>query len=319
MEVKVGLFVFVGLVLLAVLLIQFSKGTSIFSGTYQVRMTAPNVGGLKLRASVLLAGVIVGDVSDIQLAPDGKSVAIILKIYKNVTIYSDAHFVIETAGFLGDQFVAVIPTQNQGPVLANGSQVDCEPPFDLQLIARSAAGFVQRTDDTVKKIEDSVSKLQKAVLNDQTLSNLSLTIDNLRVASDRIAGAAGNIDSLVATNSGQLSLAVSNVVLFSQQLDGVADGARNILATNGATISGAMTNLENTTATLQGIAEDMRAGKGLAGTVLENDELASNVQITVNNLAITSSNLNKLGLWHVLWRHDEARTNASPKGSRGTE
>ena len=33
LESKVGLFVFVGLVLLAVLLIQFSKGTSLIHGT----------------------------------------------------------------------------------------------------------------------------------------------------------------------------------------------------------------------------------------------------------------------------------------------
>ena len=45
LETKVGLFVFVGLVLLAVLLIQFSKGTSIFRGTYELRLHASNVGG----------------------------------------------------------------------------------------------------------------------------------------------------------------------------------------------------------------------------------------------------------------------------------
>ena len=46
LETKVGLFVFVGLVLLAVLLIQFSKGTSLFRGTYELRLHASNVGGL---------------------------------------------------------------------------------------------------------------------------------------------------------------------------------------------------------------------------------------------------------------------------------
>ncbi len=50
LETKVGLFVFIGLVLLAVLLIQFSKGTSLFRGTYDLRLHARNVGGLKPRA-----------------------------------------------------------------------------------------------------------------------------------------------------------------------------------------------------------------------------------------------------------------------------
>ena len=46
LETKVGLFVFIGLALLAVLLIQFSKGTSLFSRTYELRLHAGNVGGL---------------------------------------------------------------------------------------------------------------------------------------------------------------------------------------------------------------------------------------------------------------------------------
>ncbi len=114
LETKVGLFVFIGLVLLAVLLIQFSKGTSVFHGTYELRLHASNVGGLKPRAAVLLAGVQIGSVSDIQLADDGKSVTIFLKIYKKYKIYSDSRFVIEQSGFLGDQYVSVDFGEQQG-------------------------------------------------------------------------------------------------------------------------------------------------------------------------------------------------------------
>lgn len=313
LEMKVGLFVFIGLILLAVLVIWFSKGTSVFKGTYTVRMSAANVGGLKPRASVLLAGVIVGAVSDIQLMPDGKSVTIYLKIYNDVKIYGDAHFMIETAGFLGDQFVAIIPTDNAKPPLVDGAEVNCEPPFDLQLVARSAAGFIQRTDQTVKKIEDSVAKLQSTVLNDRTLTNLSATVDNLRSASEEMDGAISNVKALVATNGEQVNLAMSNVVYFSQQLNQLADNAQGILATNGVAISGAVTNLQDTTETLKQIADDMHQGKGLAGTILENEQMAENVQTTVNNLAIVSSNLNTLGLWHILWRHEPPRTNAASR------
>lgn len=311
LEYKVGLFVFIGLALLAVLLIQFSKGTSVFLGTYSLRLHAANVGGLKLRASVLLAGVNVGDVSDIQLQPDGKSVTIILKIYKGVKIYHDARFVIEQAGFLGDNYVAVIPTDNQEPVLASGADVDCEPPFDLQAVARSVTGFIQRVDDTVRKIEDTVTQLQNTVLNQQTMTNLSVTISNLRTASDQVAIAVANIDALVATNRGQVSFAISNVVYFSEDLTQLASNANSILATNGTGLSLAVSNIEDATATLKQIADDMHAGKGAAGTILENQELATNVQATVNNLAIATSNLNQLGLWGFLWHHqgEPARTN----------
>ncbi len=313
LEVKVGLFVFVGLVLLAVLLIQFSKGTSVFRGTYTLHMVAPNVGGLKQRASVLLAGVNVGAVSDIQLAPDGKSVTILLRIYNGVKIYHDANFIIETAGFLGDQYIAIVPTANQGELLQDGDQINCEAPFDMQAVARSAAGFIQRVDDTVRKIEDSVSQLQKTVLNQQTMTNLSIAVANLRSASDKVSGTLGNIDTLVATNGGQIDLAVSNVVCFSQQLTQLADNANGIIATNGVAISGAVSNLQATSETLKEISYDMHEGKGLAGTILENREFATNVQTTVDNLAVASSNLNQFGLWHVLFHHEPPPKSAHEK------
>src|SRR5271170_835948 len=128
LEIKVGSFVLIGLALLAVLIIQFSKGTSVFRGTYDLRLHANNVGGLKPRAGVLLAGVQVGSVSDIKLADDGKSVTILLKIYKEFKIYHDARFVIEQAGFLGDQYVSVIPTTNSPPLLQDGADVPCQEP-----------------------------------------------------------------------------------------------------------------------------------------------------------------------------------------------
>src|SRR2546426_3335593 len=112
LESKVGLFVFIGLVLLAVLLLQFSKGTTFFRPTYKLLLRAGDVGGLKTRASVLMAGVQVGSVADIKLGPQGTNVTITLKIYSQYEIHKDARFLIEQSGFLGDKYVAIMPTKN---------------------------------------------------------------------------------------------------------------------------------------------------------------------------------------------------------------
>ena len=103
LEGKVGLFVFIGLALLAALLIQFSKGTTFFRHTYNILLRAPSVGGLKARAGVLMSGVQVGTVSDIKLGPQGTNVTLTLKIYGQYEIHKDAMFLIEQSGFLGDQ------------------------------------------------------------------------------------------------------------------------------------------------------------------------------------------------------------------------
>lgn len=315
LEIKVGLFVLIGLVLLAVLVIQFSKGTSLFHGTYSLRLHATNVGGLKLRASVLVSGVPVGSVSDIQLAPDGKSVTILLKIYKQFKIYSDARFVIEQSGFLGDQYVAVIPTANQGPLLKDGDEVICEAPFNLQEVARSAAGFIQRIDETARKLNDAVDDVRRVVLNGQTLTNFADVVGNLRTVSEQALNTVNDVNMLIVTNGTQINLAVSNILFFSQQLTLLATNADSILATNGPEINLAVKNVESSTEVLKQLMNDLQSGKGLAGAVLQDQELATNVQAIANNLAIATSNLNRLGLWHFLWHHELPPTNDPPSSA----
>jgi phospholipid/cholesterol/gamma-HCH transport system substrate-binding protein len=310
LELKVGLFVFIGLALLAVAVIQFSKGTSLFHGTYELRLHAVNVGGLKPRAGVLLAGVQVGSVSDIKLSDDGKSVTIFLKIYKEFKIYGDARFVIEQSGFLGDQFVSVIPTANQKPELQNGADVECQEPFNLQEVARAASGFVQRMDETAKKLDDSVSELQRVVLNEQTLTNFSVAVGNLRSITEQAMGTINDINALIVTNGSQAGIAVSNAVVFSRQLMGLASSADGILATNGADISAAVKNIKSSTEILTNLMAGLQSGKGLAGTILQNEQLATNVQTIANNLSITTSNLNQRGLWGILWAHKPAGASA---------
>jgi phospholipid/cholesterol/gamma-HCH transport system substrate-binding protein len=309
LEIKVGLFVFIGLALLAALLIQFSKSTSLWRGSYELHLRAANVGGIKQRAGVLLAGVQVGSVAAIRLAPDGKSVTIDLKIYNEFPIYHDARFVIEQSGFLGDQYISVIPMANTPPMLANNDTVDCQSPFNLQQVARDAAGFIQRMDETAKKLDESVTDLRTQVLNAQTLAGFGAAITNMKAFTAQALDTVRDINAIIDTNGAQVGLAASNAVLFSTELLQLADSARAALATNSANIGAATKNFTDTSAVLKQLAADLQAGKGLAGTVLQNQELATNVQAIAANLSITSSNLNRLGLWGIMWSHNPTSTN----------
>jgi ABC-type transporter Mla subunit MlaD len=304
LESKVGLFVFIGLALLAVLLIQFSKGTSLFRGTYTLKLHASNIGGLKPKSSVLLAGVSVGSVHHIQLDSSGTNVTILLQIYKDYPIYHDARFVIEQSGFLGDQYVSVVPTTNTPPILADGADVECQEPFNLQEVARGAAGFVQRLDETAKKLDASVTDLRARVLNAQTLASFGNSITNLQVFTEQAVDAVHGINSIIGTNGVQVGTAVSNLVVFSSQLNRLGDSASDILATNGANLTAATKNIRQ-------ITDNVQAGNGLVGTLLQNPQVSTNVQLLAENLSIASSNLNRYGLWHFLWSHPPPDTNAA--------
>jgi phospholipid/cholesterol/gamma-HCH transport system substrate-binding protein len=309
LEWKVGLFVFVALVLLGALLIEFSKGLTLFRKTYDIYLRAANVGGLKTRASVLMSGVQIGTVSDIRLAPDGKTVTIILRIYQDYQIHKDATFAIEQSGFLGDNYVAIIPTKNEGDIYHNQETAEAEPPFNLQQFTRTATGFITRIDDTVKRLNDALVDVSRIVLNPETLTNLSEAVSNLRDFSDRALMAANNFNVILATNGPSLAYAGSNLVAFTDGLNHFSDGLNNLLATNTPDINQVVKNIESSSEVLKSLLNDVQAGKGLAGDLLKNEEIATNVSQIVSNLSMTSSNLNRLGLWGILWQHKPPKTN----------
>jgi phospholipid/cholesterol/gamma-HCH transport system substrate-binding protein len=311
LEWKVGLFVFIGLVLLAALLLAFSKGLTFFRPHYDILLNAATVSGLKPRAQVLMSGVQVGTVSDIQLSPDGKSVNIDLRIYQQYHIYKDARFVIEASGFLGDQYVAILPTKNEGPVFGpGGGAAKAEAPLDMQEMARSAAGFLVHIDSAATNINNALSDARRTVLSAQALTNLSATFDNFHRASERAQFIVDNVNALVESNRPSITVSVSNLLYFSDQINQAASAVRELVATNSPEIDAAVKNIESSTATLKALLEGVQEGKGLAGKLLENEQVAANVTRIVDNLSITTSNLNRLGLWRILWRPKTPGTNA---------
>jgi phospholipid/cholesterol/gamma-HCH transport system substrate-binding protein len=313
MERKVGLFMVVGLVLLAVLLVIFSKGGAQFSAGYELRLRSSNVGPIQAGAAVLMAGYPVGKVSKLTLSANGQFVTLTLKINNEYQIRTNSVFTIEQSGFLGDQFVAIYPNTNvDATVLPPGAEVSCPPPFNLQQTARDASSFIRRIDETADRLNTAIVDVRRDVLNDETLTNFAVGVKNMRTASERALGIVDEIDTLIASNSPAVSVSASNFIVLSDQLNQFASNLSGLLATNGEDISVAVKNIESSTAALKNILEEAQAGKGLAGTLLRNDRLATNVTEIANNLSITTSNLNRLGLWGILWSHKPPRTNPPP-------
>lgn len=307
LELKVGVFVLVCLFLAALLMLQFGKGTTFFRPTYQILLNAKNVGGLKARASVLVAGVQVGTVTKNQLSEDGKSVTITLKIFGEFKIYPDARFVIEQSGFLGDQYVAVYPTANEGEPMHEGSLATAREPFNLQEAAQSAKGFIDGVNATARKLDAAVDDIRRLVLNETTLSNLAVSVTNLRQVTEEARATVTEVRQLVASNATPASLAVSNLVAFSERLDRIGDSAQAIVNSNKPTIAMILGNIQASSESLTNIIGNINAGHGLVGKLLSDEELGTNFAATVSSLSQTSSNLNQLGLWRLFFPKHPAK------------
>jgi phospholipid/cholesterol/gamma-HCH transport system substrate-binding protein len=293
---KVGLFVAVALIVGVVLLLMFSKGSTIFTPTYDLQLKAQTVAGLRKGAAVLLSGIVIGSVVDADVAPGGRGVHIRARINDKYKIHSDAQFVIEQIGFLGDQYVAIYPQENKGEILTPGTVVPLEEPLNFQEIGRSARDLIAQFNETAKILNTSMERVSKTLLSEHTLTNASATLLNFRTVSEKAIATMDSINSIVVSNSAPIGVAVSNLVDFSRDLDKLGSELAEIIATNRQELTLVIKNLQTTSKVLEGIAGDVQAGKGLAGTLVKDTGLQSNLTNMVANLATLSSNLNRYGL-----------------------
>jgi phospholipid/cholesterol/gamma-HCH transport system substrate-binding protein len=109
-ETMVGLFVLLGLLGLVFLALQAANlGSTGGGATYTVQARFDNIGGLKPRAPVRVAGVTVGRVSRISVDPATFQGVVTLDIEKAYAFPKDTAAKILTSGLLGDQYIGLEP------------------------------------------------------------------------------------------------------------------------------------------------------------------------------------------------------------------
>jgi len=120
--VGTGLFIVLGFAALAYLATQTTSVANSHSGaTYTVDTRFANVGQLKVRAPVKIAGVRIGSVQAIDLVPGKEEAKVTLAIddgHKDIP--EDSVATIYTSGLLGDQYVGIQFGQSKTPVKEGG-------------------------------------------------------------------------------------------------------------------------------------------------------------------------------------------------------
>jgi phospholipid/cholesterol/gamma-HCH transport system substrate-binding protein len=249
-------------------------------------------------------------VAGVALALDGKSVTIYLKIFQRYKIYQDARFEIEQFGFLGDQYVSIYPDENRGRELQDGDEVACRTPFNMQEAVSKATETISRIGQAATNVNEAVSDVRRFVLTERTLTNLAVTLDRFAVLSSEALNTASNLDLLIGTNALPVTAAISNLNYFAAQLTPLVTHANELVANNEAEVTGAIKNIETASGMLTNLLSELQRGEGLAGRLLRDEGMAAHVSLVASNLAVTSSNLNRLGLWGILWKPKAPKTNA---------
>lgn len=123
MEFTVGLFVVAGLLALTMLALKVGNIHMLGAGqTYTVTADFNNIGSLKSKAPVTVAGVRVGQVAAITVNPVTYRAVVTLDILKKYRFPRDSSASIVTAGLLGEQYVSLSPGGSRHD-LKNGGKI----------------------------------------------------------------------------------------------------------------------------------------------------------------------------------------------------
>jgi phospholipid/cholesterol/gamma-HCH transport system substrate-binding protein len=122
-DLWVGVFVIAGFAALIFLALRVGNLTTFSSAqTYQVEARFGNIGGLKVRAPVKSAGVVVGRIVEIRFDNEAYEAVVMMDIDQAYRFPRDTTAKILTSGILGEQYVG-LEAGGDAKMLAGGERV----------------------------------------------------------------------------------------------------------------------------------------------------------------------------------------------------
>ena len=183
-EVKVGLFVFISLVLLAVMVFSISDFyTTQKQYTYPLRIRFNFVNGVDTGSPVRLSGVKVGEVRSIRVYRDEANqrtlVEVGVRISRDAVLEEDSVAYINTLGFLGEKYIEIIPGTPGARVLT----------ADEILMGKDSVAMeklVESSYQAIQEMEKAVSSLNSILTDEETRQALKGTLVNSKEASAQL-------------------------------------------------------------------------------------------------------------------------------------
>lgn len=118
-DVWVGIFVLIGAIAIVFLALQAANLLSLnFQKTYPIQAKFDNVGGLKAKAAVRSAGVVVGRVEKVVFDDKSFQAQVTLAMESRYAFPKDSSLKILTSGLLGEQYLGLEPGADEKSLVA---------------------------------------------------------------------------------------------------------------------------------------------------------------------------------------------------------
>jgi phospholipid/cholesterol/gamma-HCH transport system substrate-binding protein len=224
-RVRVGVFV-VGAVLAFIAVIYvLGARARLFEARYTLHADFTEVGGLREGATVRLAGVQIGRVTGVNLAPQpGGKVRVDLTIGRQFAnrIRKDSVARLETQGLLGDRLVEITAGTTAAPALQAGEVLESADPMDIARLV----GEGSQTMKSVTALAESLRATTESLNQSRVVQEATATVGSARAVTDRM----GRILDRVERGPGLAHSLLYDEPLALAQVNELIAKAENVVA-----------------------------------------------------------------------------------------
>jgi phospholipid/cholesterol/gamma-HCH transport system substrate-binding protein len=299
-EVWVGIFVVIGILILAGMTLKIEKFRIGKEKGYLVYVNFDSAGGLDKNAPVRVAGVHVGNVERVALEQGKAKVA--LRLPKNLILYKDAKGYLKTEGFLGERYVEVTPgTPGASRVEPDGEISQGAPPADIETflskigdigedirgVTKPLAGTFKAIDP--KKMEEMIDNLNKfsgelkTIGKDsrETVQKAKEAFASLEEIGEQVKKGEGTLGKLITDDSiyQEAKKTVETLKNVSESIER-GEGTLGKLVKDESLYQEAKETIQS----VKGFTEKLDKGEGTLGKLISDDTLAKEAEKTMKKI-----------------------------------
>jgi len=301
-ELKVGFFALFVLAVLAFMTFRVGGLEWLRKEGTPYYVSFRNIAGLNEKTKVKIAGVDAGIIEQIELK-QGEA-RLMIRMDKDIQLYSDASASIKASGLLGDKYLD-IKTGSHPPVLRQGDSIrNVLEVVDIDEMLRK----LSKVSDSISTLAESLNEslgteearrsLKAAVLNlGEITENLNRTIatndQKMQLVLENVSKLTASLNEFVEKNKEPLTAAVGNLNEFSSQLK--KDGPDLIANLNKAAndlktmVEENRPAVKSTVESFQNIAQKIDKGEGSLGKLVKDDRLYESVNKAAEGVERTIS------------------------------
>jgi len=162
LELKVGIFVFIGLVILTYFVLMIGDFKLMKHG-YHIKTVFGFANGIKVGAPLRFAGVDVGEVKEIKLTheKDGKTIVFLTGwVESETSIPKDSRAWVNTLGLLGEKYLEIIPGKDfQHPLKENDILLG-EDPTSVQEVTDLVKDISLQAKETLTSLQSTLASAE---------------------------------------------------------------------------------------------------------------------------------------------------------------